>query len=66
MRKLLSFEDFKNKHIEQLESFKQSHAVKVVCGDDLEKISDAYERFCLSEYSSYMHQAYGGNPSFIT
>lgn len=66
METLLSFEDFKRKYVESLDSFKNSPAVKTVCGDDLEKISKAYERFCLSQYSLYKHQAYGGNPSLMT
>lgn len=66
MDNILSFNDFKSRYVESWERFKESPAVKAVCGNDLEKISKAYERFCSSEYSSYKHQVYGGNPSLMT
>ncbi len=62
MDELLPFKDFKDKHVENWESFKESSIAKIVYGNDLEKISRAYERFCLSQYSQYKHQVYGGNP----
>ncbi len=61
----LSFEAFQAKHIESLEVFKNSAAVKALCGNDLEKITAGYRRFCLSQYSQYKHQAYGKNPSLF-
>jgi len=66
MEKLLSFKDFKDKHVESWESFKESPIAKTIYGNDLEKISKAYNRFCLSQYSQYKHQVYGGNPSLMT
>lgn len=66
MDKLLPFKDFKAKHVESWEIFKESPVAKTVYGNDLEKISKAYERFCSSQYSQYKHQVYGGNPSLMT
>ena len=65
MKRLLTFEEFKERHVESLETFKESPAVKAVCGDDLKKISEAYKNFCLSQYSSYKHKKYGGNSSLM-
>ena len=61
----LPFKDFKDKHVESWESFKESPAAKALYGNDLEKISKAYRRFCLSEYSQHRHQVYGSNPSLM-
>lgn len=66
MDNLLPFKDFKDKYVESWESFKESPVAKAVYGNDLEKISRAYERFCSSQYSQYKHQVYGGNPSLMT
>jgi hypothetical protein len=66
MDNLLPFKDFKDKYVESWESFKESPVVKATHGNDFKKISRAYERFCLSQYSQYKHQAYGGNPSLMT
>ncbi|MCB1074041.1 MAG: hypothetical protein KDK59_00730 [Simkania sp.] len=66
MDNFLPFKDFKDKYVESWENFKESPLAKTVYGNDLEKISRAYERFCLSQYSQYKHQAYGGNPSLMT
>jgi len=66
MEKLLPIEEFNRKYVESWESFQKSPAVQLVCRDDLKKISKAYERFCLSQYSLYKHQVYGGNPSLMT
>jgi len=65
MKRLLTFEEFKERHVESLEAFKKSSAVKAVCGDDLKKISEAYKNFCMSQYSSYKHKRYGGNSSLM-
>jgi len=64
-KEILTIEEFKKTHIETLERFKESPTVKAACGEDLEKISRAYESFCLSQYSLYKHQVYGGNPSLM-
>ena len=63
MKKLLSFEQFKEERVKSLKNFKQLPNIQAVCKDDLEKISVAYEKYCLSQYSLYKHQVYGGNPS---
>ena len=56
MDTFLPFKDFKDKYVENWESFKESPVAKAVYGNDLEKISRAYKRFCLSQYSQYKHQ----------
>ena len=66
MDNLLPFKDFKDKYVESWENFKESPVAKAVYGNDLEKISRAYERFCSSQYSQYKHQVYEGNPSLMT
>lgn len=66
MDSLLTFKDFKEKYVESWEIFKESVVTKSICGSNVEKISQAYERFCLSEYSQYKHRVYGGNPSLMT
>jgi len=66
MDNLLPFKDFKDKYVESWESFKESPLAKAIYGNDFDKISRAYERFCLSQYSQYRHQVYGGNPSLMT
>lgn len=61
----LPFKDFKNKYVESWEGFKESPVAKTLYGNDLEKISKAYKRFCLSEYSQHRHRVYGSNPSLM-
>ncbi len=63
---LLPFKDFRDRYIESWESFKESPAAKLTYGSDEERIFKAYDRFCLSLYSQYKHQEYGGNPSEMT
>lgn len=63
MGELISFSDFKRTQVESWEVFKDSPAAKAVYGDNIQKITLAYERYCLSRYAEYKHQVYGGNPS---
>ena len=62
-KEAISFEHFKKTQMESLEEYKKSYAVKQVLGDDVIKISKAYEGYCQSKYSRYRQFIYGGNPA---
>ena len=66
MNNPLLFKDFKKKYVESWETFKESPMAKIVYGNDLGKISKAYERFCLLQYSQYKRQLYGRNSLLMT
>ena len=62
MKKQVTFDEFKKK-IKSFEEFKESSAVKIVCENNKEKISKAYEEYCLCQYNRYKDSLYGGNSS---
>ncbi|MBA2367712.1 MAG: hypothetical protein H0V82_01655 [Candidatus Protochlamydia sp.] len=60
-----SFEEFKKMQVKSFDLFKESPSIKIICGDDNDKITQAYQGYCLGKYNRYIHTLYGGNPSTI-
>lgn len=63
MKNIISYEEYKKDHVENLETFKKSPTIQLVAKGDSKKIERAYERFCRSQYAEYKQQQMGGNPS---
>ena len=63
MKNIISYENYKKDHVENLETFKKSPIIQIIAKNDAQKIERAYERFCRSQYAEYKQQQMGGNPS---
>jgi len=59
----LSFEQFQRLRVKSLEEFKKSPAIQQICGDDITKVSQAYNDYCKCKYTRYLQSIYGGNPA---
>ncbi|MBF5059017.1 hypothetical protein [Candidatus Neptunochlamydia vexilliferae] len=59
----LDFEQFKDEKVKSFEEFKKSPRIQAICGNDLEKISEAYEGYYFTKFYGYKHSRYGGRPS---
>jgi hypothetical protein len=60
MKKKLSFEEFKAKHVETFQQY--SAAVRDVFGDDPKETEIAYNEYCGCLYFEYERSLIGGNP----
>jgi len=58
----LSFEDFKNKNIEDFNEYKRCRELIGIDTTDTEKITKAYKNYCLSLFNSYRIRLRGENP----
>ena len=61
----LSFEQFKKTKVKSFEVFKQSPRVQFLFGNDIEKVSKAYEDDCVCKYNRFRLVEHGGNPATI-
>jgi hypothetical protein len=61
--KCLSFKDYKFKHMKTFEAFSKDHDIQILYKENAERIPNAYERYCTSNYSRYLHYRNGGNPA---
>lgn len=58
-----TFEKFKQKFVKSFEDYKKLPYIRQIYGDDIEKISIAYDNFCKSKFLQYKHIAAGNDPS---
>lgn len=58
----LNFEQFKKTKVKSFEEFKQSPRVKMLFDNDMEKVSKAYEEYCVCKFNRYRLAEHGGNP----
>ncbi len=63
IKKSLDFEHFKRTQLKSFETFKKSPGIRQVFGDDMEKISQAYDGYCLIKFNDLVQKIYGGDPS---
>jgi len=59
----INFEYFKHNQVKSFEKYRESPVVKELFGGDMEKISKAYEDYCLCKFNKHVQTVYGGNPS---
>lgn len=57
-----SFEDFKLKMDEFFQEYCESSVVKLICGDDPEKLQDGFTSYCRTQYNKYHTE---GNPALM-
>jgi hypothetical protein len=47
------------------EAFRNSPSIKSLFGDDIEKITQAYNEYLICRYNRYLHSMYGGNAAHM-
>jgi hypothetical protein len=63
MKKTLNFEQFKKIKVKSFEEFKESPRIKKFFDNDIEKIAQAYEDYCIFKFNDYKRTSEGGNPA---
>lgn len=58
----LNFEQFKKTRVKPFEVFRESPRIKELFGNHREKISKAYEDYCICKFNRYRLGQRGGNP----
>ena len=62
MKQDLDFGQFKNVKLRSFAEFQKLPSVKALFNDDMEKISKAYEDYCICKFNRYRLAEYGDNP----
>ena len=58
----LNFEQFRKTKVKPFEEFKESPRIKELFDNDIEKVSKAYEDYCVCKFNRYRLAQHGGNP----
>lgn len=59
----IEFDEFKQSQVKPLSAYKNSTIIKELFGNDEQRISEAYEQYCLCKFNRYLVSFKGGNPA---